>query len=458
MTTVYVTADWTFTPATLTLRYIASDEEIVLDPKSARLLGYLIRCHPQVCTREEIYHELYGIENARADGTITAYVSKLRKLLETKVDAKGKYIKTIPKTGYQFVAPHRIETLSLKQSFQQTVGSHTDYVPNTDALAPVEPISVDKVDQNEGPLGQLNRLPMSRNIIWAIVVFIIVLFVGTQIIYNSNSDKNHSRTTHVSTDLNTSDWRLIHAESGINHSVAISDDNLFLAYVSAQQDTNRLFVKSVLAEQLNIVFESESQKIYSPVFSPSGQQVAFITVNSQECSLNLIQLTAQSELVEDSHTIVGTCDAKQKTTPLSFLDENNLLFIAHSNSNAAGALSTLDISSGTVQAIENYVESNLSVEPLAADYYFAIHRANQQIALLKRQKNGASGLYLIQMNEKEMQHIVTVEESLSGLEWLNTEKLIVMKKGQLQLIDLDEKDIRPVTFAQVKEVLNTKSS
>ncbi|QTH65108.1 winged helix-turn-helix domain-containing protein [Psychrosphaera ytuae] len=455
MTTVYVTADWTFTPATLTLRYVSSEEEIVLDPKTARLLGYLLRCYPQVCTREDIYQELYGIENARADGTITAYVSKLRKLLETNVDAKGKYIKTIPKTGYQFVAPHKIDTTFLSKEYPHEPDKQS---ANNQKLSEASPLALRYDEQGDGPIGQLNHLPFGKSAVYLVVTLLLLLFIVVQLVYSSNNSQEHGNTTHISHELSNNDWRLIHAESGINHSVAISDDSLFLAYVSAQQNINRLFVKSVLAEQLNIVFESALEKIYSPAFSPNGQRIAFVTTGDKSCRLNVIELTLKSQLIPGSHQVLENCDLQQKKTPVSFLDDDNLLFIAKSDKFEYGALSMLNISTGEIREMESLVTSTAKADKFAVDYNFAVHRPNQQVALLKRLKNGSSGLYLIQLDEKEIHHIVTIDDSLTALEWLNTEKLIVMKQGQLQLIDLDKKDIRPVTFAQVKEVLKQSNS
>jgi DNA-binding winged helix-turn-helix (wHTH) protein len=64
-------------------------------------------------SRDKLYFEIYGNDPAKSDSTINPYISKLRRILSSHSDNKEAHIKTIPKGGYQFVAPFIIEKLEI---------------------------------------------------------------------------------------------------------------------------------------------------------------------------------------------------------------------------------------------------------------------------------------------------------------------------------------------------------
>ena len=79
-----------------------SGRALALEPKSIRLLLYLIENRSRAVSKEELIHEVW--ENvAVSDNALTRVVAQLRRVLGD--DAKvARYIETIHTIGYRFVA------------------------------------------------------------------------------------------------------------------------------------------------------------------------------------------------------------------------------------------------------------------------------------------------------------------------------------------------------------------
>lgn len=470
MGSLYVTEDWMFTPSTLTLKYVVSEEEIVLDPKTARLLAYLMNSHPNVCTREAIYAELYGIDNARADGTITAYVSKLRKIIEVNAQAKGKYIKTIPKSGYQFVGYYSVEMVESKvtrYSLAPVSSTPTDKVDELDSAPDVTTVNTNEArpsTEQTAPTSNMVRYEAVLSVMLAVILILIVLPFIKQ-------DNSHQSAIKLS----PRDWQVMHTESAFNHSVALSADNLFLAYVGINNNVSNLFVKSVLSLEFHRVYDSLEYTISSPAFSPSSDSVAFITRSADDCFVNIVGLDVKQQLIVDSHQQVAQCVNTERPSSLSFADKDHLLFI--SGNNHKPDLALYSISSQTLSYVSDSLlvidqQNNKLTErlnesindslthQLSNNYElsaFSYNSDNQQVAVLLNNADDTdpvkTRVYIINLHDYSTFHVVDAEQPLINIEWLNSQKLVVMREGQLQLVDINTKDIRPASLAQLKQQL-----
>jgi Tol biopolymer transport system component/DNA-binding winged helix-turn-helix (wHTH) protein len=95
-----------FTVDTAAMRVFRGTEEVPLEPKSLRLLLYLIENPGRVVGKEELMQAIWQ-NTFVGDNSLTRAVAQIRKSLGD--DAKhGRYIETVPKLGYRFiVAPEK---------------------------------------------------------------------------------------------------------------------------------------------------------------------------------------------------------------------------------------------------------------------------------------------------------------------------------------------------------------
>jgi DNA-binding winged helix-turn-helix (wHTH) protein/tetratricopeptide (TPR) repeat protein len=79
------------------------NELIPLTPRSFDLLTILVRNAGRIVSKDEIFQEVWGATIVE-DGTLTWHVHALRQALANG-DESARYIETVPKRGYRFVAP-----------------------------------------------------------------------------------------------------------------------------------------------------------------------------------------------------------------------------------------------------------------------------------------------------------------------------------------------------------------
>src|SRR5689334_6425325 len=85
------------------MRVLRDGEEVALEPKSLRLLLYLIENRGRLVTKEELMQAVWE-DTFVGDNSLTRAVAQIRKALGD--DARqGRYIETVPKLGYRFIAP-----------------------------------------------------------------------------------------------------------------------------------------------------------------------------------------------------------------------------------------------------------------------------------------------------------------------------------------------------------------
>ncbi len=434
MSKTYVTEDWIFNPSTLTLKYVRSGIVETLDPKSSRLLNFLIENSASVASREDIYAELYGIENARADGTITAYVSKLRKLLEIEYGAKNKYIRTIPKVGYQFVGSFSVLPADKSLAVPQAKVSSNIETPtfNTNSITGKSPL-------NESWTAQHNKL-------LSVISFatFLVIFVFTSFALFTMDDIEHPPLPAIKSIT----WKLIHQERGDDNHITLSEDGLHLAMTVKKEDMNQLIIKDSYSNNFELVFEDKNASISTPAFSKSGHFLAFITSIDNKCFVNEIQLNDDGMMVPESHRLLINCGLYHGTPKLSYIDDNNILFLKQKNSKPHSQI-----------VIYNKIDNSLIplVKPLNSehgDYSFALNIDTEQVAFLRDEGENRTGVYMFNLQEQTQTHLLNVDNPINNLEWINNSRLVAIQDKQLHMIDINKRDIRPTNLAKVKAELS----
>jgi eukaryotic-like serine/threonine-protein kinase len=77
------------------------DEVLLLEPKSFRLLQFLIENRDRVLGKEEIFREVWN-ETSVTDNALTRAIAQIRKALEDD-PWQPRFIETLPTVGYRFI-------------------------------------------------------------------------------------------------------------------------------------------------------------------------------------------------------------------------------------------------------------------------------------------------------------------------------------------------------------------
>lgn len=80
-----------------------------LQPQPAQVLKILIEARGQVVTRESLRESLWGTDvHVDFDRSLNYAISQIRTALKDAADSP-RYVETLPKTGYRFIAPAEVE-------------------------------------------------------------------------------------------------------------------------------------------------------------------------------------------------------------------------------------------------------------------------------------------------------------------------------------------------------------
>lgn len=434
MNKLYVTEDWTFTPATLTLKHLTTNVEEMIDPKTSTLLQFLMDNHNQVSSREEIYNELYGIENARADGTITAYVSKLRKLLEGKAGIKGKYIRTIPKAGYQFIGEFHIQEIGNKPTFE-----NNRHLSNPSLKNHNNEVTFTKSSRLKSALTSARTFSFQQMLVVSFTLIGLTFFVASN--FTSQNTQNYEK--------NGSQWSLIEQDINQNNSVALSSDGLSLAYIHMEKSGYALWLKDTFSANKRVLFKSQNSPIAAPAFSPSGTEVAFFRRVNNKCFIHVINLSTEAFETSPKLHDESNCGAWHSELKLSYVNEQEVVYSYLDSETNTHKIYILDIrNSQTTKVSPDVTEGK-------GDYSFSINQQTNQLAILRAIDNNRTSILVRDLTEGESFHVLTTNTHLLSLEWLNNKKLIVSNGANLELIDIVEKAMRPTNLAKLKQELNT---
>src|SRR5579859_4170108 len=89
-----------FSLDTATKRLRRGDRELLLEPKSFRLLEFLIENRDRVLGKEEIFRVVWT-ETSVSDNALTRAIAQIRKALEDD-SRQPRFIETLPTVGYCF--------------------------------------------------------------------------------------------------------------------------------------------------------------------------------------------------------------------------------------------------------------------------------------------------------------------------------------------------------------------
>jgi DNA-binding winged helix-turn-helix (wHTH) protein len=87
-------------------RLLRQGTAIALTPKALDLLIVLVERSGHLVSKEELLHEVWP-DSFVEEANLAVNISALRRAIGDEHQGSGKYIETIPRVGYRFIAPVR---------------------------------------------------------------------------------------------------------------------------------------------------------------------------------------------------------------------------------------------------------------------------------------------------------------------------------------------------------------
>ena len=231
------------------LRVTVGSEIRPLEPKSFRLLLFLVQNPGRILTKEEIMGVVWS-DAFVSDNSLARAITQIRKALDDDPKAP-KYIETVPSVGYRFLA-------DCKEEIKEDEG--------TAPTPPPEPIA--------NPKQRFLQLP------WVLTGLTAILLVVLAVVhFRSAPDDGPEMRSEIDTPT-TNDPR----------SFALSPDGRQLAYVATADGQSRLWVRQLASTKAQALAVTEGGAAY-PFWSPDSRSIGFFSGGK----LNRIEATGGSQ-------------------------------------------------------------------------------------------------------------------------------------------------------------------
>jgi len=246
-------------------RLLHHGEIVPLTPKPFDILLVLLE-RPGELVEKDLLLESVWPETFVEESNLAQNISTLRKALGTPADG-GKYIETMLRRGYRFVAP-----------VEEIVADTNDVLVNRHVHTEVTEISEESVIESRDSFsighhpGHLLRLSFVRRNLLAVMVFVgaavllsAALFIALRSGFRAAEERSVLNGLNFSTILSNANLVL----------VAISNDGKYVAYAERQGSDERIMLRSVEGAASVEIVPHDKIAVSTISFSESGDRIYF---------------------------------------------------------------------------------------------------------------------------------------------------------------------------------------
>ncbi|MGJ8664119.1 MAG: winged helix-turn-helix domain-containing protein [Marinicella sp.] len=275
--------DWHYWPDSGLLKN--GQDEVRLSTQLNQVLLLLLENAPDVVTRQQFLEHIWAGKFVNEDA-LSRTIAELRKVLGDSASA-AKYIKTIPKKGYQ-----------LTQS--------------------VEPI----VTKNN------RRIKTALLVLGMSVILIMTYWYSQRNTLVQNLQEVVANASRVT------------AQPGMESQSIVSLDGQWLTYIKNSHYASQIVIQSLSDASLQHVVELARHRVGSPVFLPKQQLVVFIARDQSNCYLKSYHI--KSEVFED----LAGCVFHAESRTIEWNEAQQLILFVAKNKQEMVGIHQLSLNSG----------------------------------------------------------------------------------------------------------------
>ena len=380
--------EWWYLPQLDKLAKLNSRMEVSqladLDHLCQSVLNFFLLNPGRLISKEELLKEVWQMTSV-TDGRVARVISILRDVLGDDVKSP-RYIETIPKRGYRFIA----KVIEQEQLIAQASGGQEE--PATAAER------------------KINR------IWWA------GLTAATLLLALLASWLFWPATSEVEEQAPFVNWSPVSSLDGFEYYPAISNDKKFLvySYKKSKNHSNVLMLQNLENHQVRQLTENDVDD-FGASWRPDGKAVAYQQLKYRElCEIRLLSFTGEPGLSAIKDELLTDCDQYSTSTRISWApDGKSLLFSSYENSAQRMAIFSLNIASGNKTQL--VLPSNSGMGDFTARYS---HKGDK-IAFLRDVASNSVQIWLMDLNSRETSLLLHIKHSYPGdIAWSHNDEQI----------------------------------
>lgn len=240
-----------------TFRAFKGGNAIPLEPKTLRLLLFLIENRVRLVEKEEI---LEGVWNGThvTENAVVREIAKLRKTLGD--DPKTpKYIQTVHTRGYRFIAEVEVRN----PSENLALGNGKDYESAAHVISDGHPAAIAAPRQHRQRWSWVTRL--------AVAGLLVALGIGVLLGFRAYRAAKPATTLPLTI-------RQITTWPGLDSNPAFSPNGESIAYSSDHSGNFEIYIRSIAADGRDMQLTTDGQQNFSPAWSPDGKRIAYYSM------------------------------------------------------------------------------------------------------------------------------------------------------------------------------------
>ncbi len=317
------------------LRVTVNSEVRVLEPKSFRLLLFLVANPGRALTKDELMGAIWP-DVAVSDNSLARAITQIRKALDD--DSKApRYVETIPGVGYRFIA-------DLKPEVPQAPSPSSEQPPS--APQPDQPVG-GSANPPATPLARALKLPSLR--LSVLVGACLALAAAAGFWWFA------ARSSSIPYPLHVTRVSKLTTYPGDEREPAISPDGSYVAFSwSGPQDDNYDIYVVQPNGQPPLRLTTDPARDSFPAWSPDGRQIAFIRQRGINADLMVVPPLGGPERKLHEFARIGTdLDFVQHPILAWSPDGKSIIFSGQSKAGEKYQLFALSVDTGAVRVVSS---------------------------------------------------------------------------------------------------------
>ena len=244
-----------------------------ITPRAFDVLVYLVQHHGRVVEKKELFDEVWK-EKFVTDNALTRTIKEIRQVIGDDADAP-RYIETVPKRGYRFVAELKNPdeaTPPAQRTIRSTLEGSVGAEFGSQGGGVLPSITV--------PKGVAPRAAFKpgRRALTVVAILSGLVLLGAVIVpvLIRSRDRAQPGAGDLLTTLRTTQ---VTTWPGLDFFPTLSPDGRSVAYSSDHNGSFEIYVRQLIPGAREIQITSDGQQNISPAWSPDGQHLAYCSMN-----------------------------------------------------------------------------------------------------------------------------------------------------------------------------------
>ncbi len=388
---------------------------VALSPKTFDLLVVMLQGAGRLLEKDYLIRSVWP-DSYVQDANLSVHIANIRKILGKDSDVE-QFIETVPKVGYRFVVPVS-SLLDPKSLPGQGVADNAPAPESThEHLSP----QVVSPSATAAPLSSRTSIKDGRRFPVLLLLALFAILIGAGVLALRFSTARKEGITENSTST-----RPLTSTPGLFLQPAFSPDGQELAYTWRANLNSRqsIYLQHVLSEDRRILIDTGSDD-YSPSWSPSGSEIAFLHSLGDDRTLEIVIVKKQNPALRRRvATICDANDAFRNPPALSWSPDGHTLVTTDcGGKNESPALTLISVDTGQKHQLTH-------APPRTVDDQAAFSPDGTLIAFRRSQGDSSDEIYIVPATGGLERKLTSRSNPIDGLAWSSDGKRIIFSSGR----------------------------